>query len=75
MPWYLDHEIVPEPALSPDAVEMANMLSAQRMPPVEPWALNAAMELIERNVLCHTDCPSMEERFKLLSRGYAEKGA
>lgn len=73
MPWYLDQEKVPEPPLTPDALEVANMLSYGRMPPVESWSLNAAMELIERDVLCHTDMQSMEERFKLLAKGYAER--
>jgi hypothetical protein len=75
MPWFLDHEKVPNPPLSEDATEMAVLLAAGRMPPVEVWSLNAAMELIERDVLCHSDIPSMEERLKLLAKGYSERSS
>ena len=75
MPWHLDREAVPDPPLSEGATHLAVMLVAGRMPPVEPWSLNAAMELIERDVLLHTEFESMEDRFKLLSKGYAEKNA
>jgi hypothetical protein len=68
MGWYLDLKVAKDTPVSPDASNIIRLLSTGVMPPFNGQTLSATMELIEEEILLHTEAKTHEERFKRLAR-------
>jgi hypothetical protein len=68
MGWYLDLHMARTKPVSPEASEVIRLLANGVMPPVNGTVLSATMELIEEDILLHTDAKSREDLFKTLAK-------
>jgi len=66
MPWYIDARGDATSELSERARIIVEMLSRGRMPPITPQSIDAVMELIEHDVLKHTEHDTEQARLRAL---------
>lgn len=67
MGWYIDEKRKEGIALKPRARVMAEVLGFGEMPAITPGTFEAVMQLLEADVLMHTEYLTLSDRIKHLS--------
>ena len=68
MGWYVNKVSLERAALRPQARGTAELLLANKMPQLQPGIISAVLELIENEVLLHTEYVHQQDRIKALGR-------
>lgn len=68
MGWYVNKVSLERAPLRPPARGMAELLLANTMPQLHAGTISAVLELIENNVLLHTEYVHQADRIKALGR-------
>lgn len=62
MGWYIDRERMAEVSLKPRARVIVEMMGFGEGPPVTKGTFEPIMQLLETDVLMHTDYPALSDR-------------
>ena len=66
MGWYIDEKRKQDVKLRPGARVLAEVLGFGEMPAITPGTFESVMQLLEADVLMHTEYPALSDRIKHL---------
>ena len=73
MPWYIDHAKAAKVKLRPRALVIVEILRLGHLPDITAGTFDAVMDLLEADVLLHTEYEALSDRIKHLSTMIEEK--
>jgi len=73
MTWYIDHARAAKVKLRPRALVIVEMLRLGHLPQINAGTFDAVMDLLEADVLLHTEYQSLSDRIKHLGSMIEEK--